>query len=65
MYCFDSEPGELRGNAMKRDAFLPADDRFMWTLDTFLNQQSGYFFEMNPGLTRVVDVTTFRMQLHS
>ena len=48
VYCFDSEPGELRGNAMKRDAFLPADDRFMWTMDTFLNQQSGYFFEMNP-----------------
>ncbi len=46
--CFDSEPGRLLGNAMKRDAFLPADDRFMWTMDTFLNQQSGYFFEMNP-----------------
>jgi hypothetical protein len=48
VYCFDSEPDDLRGNAMKRDAFLPADDRFMWTMDTFLNQQSGYFFEMNP-----------------
>ena len=46
--CFDSEPGRLLGNAMKRDAFLPADDRFMWTMDTFLTQQSGYFFEMNP-----------------
>jgi hypothetical protein len=48
VYCFDSEPDRLLGNAMKRDAFLPADDRFMWTMDTFLNQQSGYFFEMNP-----------------
>src|SRR5690606_24853069 len=28
--------------------FLSADDRFMWTIDTFLDQQSGYFFEMNP-----------------
>ena len=46
--CFDSEPDRLLGNTMKRDAFLSADDRFMWTLDTFLDQQTGYFFEMNP-----------------
>jgi len=45
---FDSEPDLLLGNTMKRDAFLSADDRFMWTLDTFLDQQTGYFFEMNP-----------------
>jgi hypothetical protein len=46
--CFDSEPDRMLGNTMKRDEFLRADDRFMWTIDTFLNQQSGYFFEMNP-----------------
>lgn len=46
--CFDSEPDRLLGNTMKRDEFLRADDRFMWTIDTFLDQQSGYFFEMNP-----------------
>ncbi|MFN8062827.1 MAG: carbohydrate binding family 9 domain-containing protein [Vicinamibacterales bacterium] len=46
--CFDSEPDKLLGNTMKRDEFLSADDRFMWTIDTFLNQQTGYFFEMNP-----------------
>jgi hypothetical protein len=46
--CFDSEPDRLLGNTMKRDEFLGADDRFMWTMDTFLDQQSGYFFEMNP-----------------
>ncbi len=44
----DSEPDKLLGNTRKRDEFLSADDRFMWTMDTFLNQQSGYFFEMNP-----------------
>ena len=48
VYCFDSEPDRLLGNTMKRDAFLSADDRFMWTMDTFLDQQTGYFFEMNP-----------------
>ncbi|MEW6320651.1 MAG: DUF5916 domain-containing protein [Acidobacteriota bacterium] len=46
--CFDSEPDKLLGNTRKRDEFLSADDRFMWTMDTFLNQQTGYFFEMNP-----------------
>ena len=46
--CFDDEPGKLLGNTMKRDEFLRADDRFMWIMDTFLNGQNGYFFEMNP-----------------
>lgn len=46
--CRDSEPAKLLGNTRKRDEFLSADDRFMWTIDTFLNQQTGYFFEMNP-----------------
>ncbi len=45
---YDSEPDKLLGNTRKRDEFLSADDRFMWTMDTFLNQQTGYFFEMNP-----------------
>ena len=45
---FDSEPDKLKGNTRKRDEFLSADDRFMWTMDTFLNQQTGYFFELNP-----------------
>ena len=46
--CFDSEPDRLLGNTMKRDGDLSSDDRFMWTIDTFLDQQSGYLFEMNP-----------------
>jgi hypothetical protein len=44
----DSEPDRLLGNTMRRDETLGSDDRFMWTMDTFLDQQSGYFFEMNP-----------------
>ena len=46
--AYDSDPSGLRGNTMKRDEFLGADDRFMWVMDTFLDQQTGYFFEMNP-----------------
>ena len=48
VYNFDSEPDRMLGNTMKRDEFLGADDRLMWVMDTFLDQQTGYFFEMNP-----------------
>jgi hypothetical protein len=46
--CFDSDPDGWIGFQRRRDEFLPADDRFMWTIDTFLDARSGYFFEMNP-----------------
>lgn len=46
--CFDSEPDKWIGYQRRRDEFLSSDDRFMWNIDTFNNQQSGYFFEMNP-----------------
>lgn len=46
--CFDSEPDKLFGNQMQRDQPFSADDRFMWALDPFSDQRSGYFFEINP-----------------
>ena len=46
--CFDSEPGAVLGNQLQRDQALDGDDRFMWTIDTFLDGRSGYFFEINP-----------------
>ena len=46
--AYDSAPNELRGNTMERDAFLSADDRFMWVFDPYLDERTGYFFEMNP-----------------
>jgi hypothetical protein len=45
---FDSEPARLLGNQMQRDQSLSADDRFIVTLDTFLDGRSGYVFETNP-----------------
>jgi hypothetical protein len=33
---------------MQRDRSFDADDRFLWTLDTFLDGRTGYFFEINP-----------------
>ena len=46
--CYDSEPARLRGNTLQRDADLSADDRFVWTLDPYLDGRSGYLFETNP-----------------
>ena len=46
--AFDSEPDKWLGFQRRRDEFLPSDDRFMWRIDTFLDERSGYFFEMNP-----------------
>ena len=46
--AFDSEPERWLGYEMRRDMFLGSDDRFMWTIDTFLDARTGYFFEMNP-----------------
>jgi len=46
--CFDSQPGALLGYQRRRDEQLPADDRFMWMIDTYLDARTGYYFEMNP-----------------
>ncbi len=46
--CFDSEPDRWIGWQRRRDERLFSDDGFMWTIDTFLNGRTGYFFEMNP-----------------
>jgi uncharacterized protein DUF5916 len=46
--CFDSEPDRWIGWQLRRDERLFSDDAFLWTIDTFLDGRSGYFFEMNP-----------------
>jgi hypothetical protein len=46
--CFDSEPHRLLGNQLQRDESFGGDDRFMWSLDPYLDGRSGYFFEINP-----------------
>jgi hypothetical protein len=44
----DSEPDDIRVNQMQRDGSFSADDRFIVTLDTFLDRRNGYIFEVNP-----------------
>ncbi len=44
----DTEPDRILGNQMQRDRTFAADDRFMWTLDPFLDGVNGFYFEINP-----------------
>jgi hypothetical protein len=46
--CEDSEPGSVLANQLQRDESFGGDDRFLWTIDTFLDGRGGYFFEINP-----------------
>jgi len=46
--CYDSEPEKWLGYQRRRDEGLNSDDGFQWTIDTFLDGRTGYFFEMNP-----------------
>lgn len=46
--CFDSEPDRWIGYQRRRDEFLQSDDRFMFSIDTYLDGRTAYFFEMNP-----------------
>ena len=46
--AFDSEPDKWIAYQRRRDENLQSDDKFRWTIDTFLDARSGYFFEMNP-----------------
>ena len=45
--CYDSDPAAIIAYQRRRDEFLQQDDKFRWTIDTFLDGRSGYFFEMN------------------
>ena len=45
---YDSDPSGILAYQKRRDAWLVTDDRFMFILDTFLDERTGYFFETNP-----------------
>lgn len=42
------DPDNISVSRRQRDASLGADDRFMWTLDTYNDGRNAYFFETNP-----------------
>lgn len=45
---YDSNPSGIKAFQRRRDYSLATDDRFMWILDTYNDQRSAYFFEINP-----------------
>jgi hypothetical protein len=46
--CHDSQAAtRLTRYQKRRDEALQQDDKFQWTIDTFLDGRSGYFFETN------------------
>jgi len=47
-WLYDSEPDRIMAFQKRWDQGLRADDRFIWILDTFNDQRSAYFFEINP-----------------
>jgi hypothetical protein len=46
--CFDSAPEGILARQMRRDASLDADDRVSVSIDPFLTQRDGYYFELGP-----------------
>jgi hypothetical protein len=44
----DTDPEGVLGNQMQRDQSFASDDRFIVTLDTFLDGRTGYIFQTNP-----------------
>ena len=49
---FDSNPAGIKASQKRRDARIEADERFTWIFDTFNDQRSAYFMEINPNALR-------------
>lgn len=45
---YDSEPSKIKAYQKRRDARIVSDERFAWIFDTFNDQRSAYFMEINP-----------------
>ncbi|WP_235114194.1 carbohydrate binding family 9 domain-containing protein [Cyclobacterium qasimii] len=45
---YDSQPDEIKAFQKRRDASLDTDDKFAFILDTYNDQRSAFYFEINP-----------------
>jgi hypothetical protein len=61
----DSEPHEVIGTQMARDAMLDSDDRIEILLDTFRDQRSAFYFATNPAGALVDGLTFANGQLNT
>ena len=48
LHCFDSQPGRLVANHMRRDADLEENDNVQIILDPYNDRRGGFFFSINP-----------------
>jgi len=55
---YDSDPLGIKTFLKRRDVRLVSDDRFTWIFDTFNNQRSAYFMEINPNGLRTDGLLT-------
>lgn len=45
---YDSNPSGIKAYQKRRDVRIVSDERFTWIFDTFNDQRSAYFMEINP-----------------
>ncbi|MDR8392257.1 carbohydrate binding family 9 domain-containing protein [Aliifodinibius sp. S!AR15-10] len=45
---YDSNPSGIKAYQKRRDVRIVSDERFTWIFDTFNDQRSAYFLEINP-----------------
>ncbi|SHE71375.1 hypothetical protein SAMN05443144_10312 [Fodinibius roseus] len=45
---YDRDPSGIKANQKRRDVRIVADERFTWIFDTYNDQRSAYFMEINP-----------------
>lgn len=55
---YDSDPSGIKATQKRRDARITADERFTWFFDTFNDQRSAYFMEVNPNALRTDGLIT-------
>jgi len=46
LWCFDSDPSEIRANQARRDANLDPDDRVELLFDPFLDRRNAFWFQI-------------------
>jgi hypothetical protein len=55
---YDRDPSGIKATQKRRDARITADERFTWFFDTFNDQRSAYFMEVNPNALRTDGLIT-------
>lgn len=55
---YDSNPSGIKASQKRRDVRIVADERFTWFFDTFNDNRTAYFLEVNPNALRTDGLIT-------